>query len=191
DITNIPLKDRTVDGFVSLHTVYHVPAEKQVTAFQELARVLCDGGSGVVVYSWGHNCRLMKLLMLSPSRALRLIARRVFPASLARWLKRNRGSPAKPLETPNGALYFHAYDYAWYEKQIASQGNWRVYVWRSISVEFLRRYVHAAALGRRLLNAVFRFEEAFPTALGRFGQYPLLVFNKATPGAKTEDDASD
>lgn len=191
DITNIPLKDCAVDGFVSLHTVYHVPAEKQATAFQELARVLCDGGSGVVVYSWGHNCRLMKLLMLSPG-AIRSIARKIFPASLVQWLKRNRGSAAEPQTQsplkPNEALYFHAHDYAWYEKQIAAQGNWTVYVWRSVSVEFLRRYVHAAALGQILLKAIFRLEEAFPTAFGRFGQYPMLVLNKARPGAGAKND---
>ena len=47
DITRIPIRDDSVDGFVSLHTIYHVEAGEQLTAFSELVRVLKPGRRGV------------------------------------------------------------------------------------------------------------------------------------------------
>jgi SAM-dependent methyltransferase/uncharacterized protein YbaR (Trm112 family) len=46
DITNIPLQDNAVDGAISLHTVYHVPKDEQISAFYEIHRVLKPGSSG-------------------------------------------------------------------------------------------------------------------------------------------------
>src|SRR5581483_9049441 len=45
DVTNLPLKDGVADGFVSLHTIYHVPARQQQKAIDELYRVLKPSGS--------------------------------------------------------------------------------------------------------------------------------------------------
>ena len=36
DITRLPLKNASVDAFVSLHTIDHVPEENQAEAFREL-----------------------------------------------------------------------------------------------------------------------------------------------------------
>ena len=38
DITNMPLRTDSLDAVVSLHTIYHVPADEQATAFEELYR---------------------------------------------------------------------------------------------------------------------------------------------------------
>jgi ubiquinone/menaquinone biosynthesis C-methylase UbiE len=182
DITNLPFKDGAVDAFISLHTIFHVAAEKQSTAFRELERVLADGGSGLVVYSWGAHCRAMKLLMFSPRRAVRKILMGIGLENIIRLVKRHRKAPVEPATDVSGqssnALYFHAHGYAWYKEHIASKNNWRVYVWRSVSVEFLKRYIHGAALGKTVLSCIFWLEETLPGAFGRFGQYPLFVLHK-------------
>src|SRR4030095_17082612 len=68
DITQLPLKSASVDAFVSLHTIYHVPEKKQAMAFRELERVLRPGRPGTVVYTWGHHCLAMQVL-LHPKQA--------------------------------------------------------------------------------------------------------------------------
>jgi ubiquinone/menaquinone biosynthesis C-methylase UbiE len=171
DITCIPLKDETVDGLVSLHTIYHVPAERQTMAFREIERVLKPGASGVVVYTWGDHCRAMRLLMMSPIRALRALAQRFMP--------HNAVQAATPIAA---SLYFRPHGYDWFAANVAADGRWRLYVWRSVSVPFLHRFVRAKLFGAAFLKLVFRLEEWFPYHFGRYGQYPLMVFRRSGRG---------
>ena len=76
DVTNIPLQDNVVDGAVSLHVIYHVPKEEQVTAIRELHRVLKPASSAALVYSW-PNSSLMKR-WLFPRRIMRGIFEKRF-----------------------------------------------------------------------------------------------------------------
>jgi ubiquinone/menaquinone biosynthesis C-methylase UbiE len=189
DITNIPLKDGVVDAFVSLHTVYHVPANRQIEAFRELERVTREGGGGVVVYSWGDHSLAMKLLasptgpLRSAVRVLRSTMRAILPDAVVRQLRRNRLRPTTDL-APAGApqqsashFCYHAHDYSWYRQQVAS-GNWTLHSWRSLSVEFLERYIRDGAFGRLFLGFIFWLENVLPDTLGRIGQYPMFVFRK-------------
>ncbi len=59
DITNIPLQDNTVDGAVSLHVIYHIPKDEQISALREIHRVLKPGSSAAIVYSW-PNSQMLK-----------------------------------------------------------------------------------------------------------------------------------
>ena len=168
DITRLPFKDSTVDGFVSLHTIYHVPAEAQADAFTELERVLKSEKTGVVVYNWGRHCVAMTLLASRIPRVddVPRLLRRVIPGAFSEGQK---GGPG---------LYYHSHDYRWFARAVASRGGWRVAVWRSVSVPFLRRYMHPRHFGQPLLAALFRLEDAFPNLLGRYGQYPLMVYRR-------------
>ncbi len=188
DITRLPLKDASVDAFVSLHTIYHVPEERQLTAFRELERVLMHERSGVVVYTWGSHSlagRLLKGKARVTDDARRLLERalperavsRLRTARGSRALDDSRGDP--PVDNPERdepTLYFHPHDYAWFRRNVASEGRWQIAAWRSISVPALKRYVHAERSGRPLLSILFRLESAFPSFFGRFGQYPLFVY---------------
>jgi SAM-dependent methyltransferase len=98
DITNLPLKNETVDGFVSLHTIYHVPADEQATAFTELHRVLKPGQTGVVVYSWGRHSLLM-LVTLLPVK--------VGNSLLRLWKKVWQRLRPQPSYSQEPVLYFH------------------------------------------------------------------------------------
>ena len=55
DITNLPLRSNSLDGVISIHTIYHVPLDEQAGAFEELYRVLKSGRSGVIVYTFSKS----------------------------------------------------------------------------------------------------------------------------------------
>jgi hypothetical protein len=188
DITNIPIKDGSIDGFISLHTIYHVPSEKQILAFYELARVTRNGGGGVVVYSWGSNSWGTKIS--APWRALltlgaraRIALRPFVPSAMVRWIKRGGRVPTAG-ETHGAIKYaashfcFHSHNFEWYRRNIAASGGWTLQVWRSVSMRFLKRRIPDNAVGRSMLALIYRMERLFPGAFGRIGEYPMFVFRK-------------
>ena len=58
------------------------------------------------------------------------------------------------------------------------QYNVRIYVWRSVSVRFLRAVIHKGWGGKVKLGILYFFEELFPRYFGEKGQYPLVVIKK-------------
>jgi hypothetical protein len=187
DIINLALKDAVVDGSVSLHTVYHVPAERQILAFRKLERVTRGSGSGVVVYSWGDYSRGTKMraslrAAAELSARLRTLLRPLVPDTLVRMLRRGElaasAVPHVTMEYSASQFCFHAFDIKWWRRNLAASGQWTLTVWRSVSVQFLKSSVPDNAFGRLLLVFVYNLERMFPKALGRIGQYPMFVFNK-------------
>lgn len=167
DITNLPLVDNLVDGAISLHTIYHVPKDEQQTAFEEIYRVLEPEGQGVIVYHWGDYSLAMNILM--------------FHYQVARLLRKLFRTANKSVNTPADSaapkLYFHAHRYSWFNRP-----SWKLpyelVTWRSVSVPFLKFYIHRWLFGRQFLNLIFALEERFPRLAGRFGQYPMFIFKK-------------
>lgn len=164
DVTGLPFRSDAFDAVVSLHTIYHVPVERQGRAMDELYRVLAPGGRGVVVYSWGPHSLLMRLARL-PGRVLGAPLRRL----------RRPAAPAPDAGEPT--LYFEPQPYAWFEPQRQS-GRFRLGVWRSVDVDFTRTFVHGPLAGRALLRAVFALERRFPGVAGRHGAYPMFIMEK-------------
>lgn len=175
DITNLPLQDNAVDAAVSLHTIYHVPADEQAQAFREVARVLQAGGRAAVVYVWKN--RWIRAAML-PARLLQL------PFRLGRKLFRAVRPPSASDQRPR--LHFHAHKYRWFVEQ-----EWPfaydIRSWRSVTAAFTKCYFHRWLLGRAALSLLYRCEDAFPRAFGRFGAYPLILIDK--PIAEAADAA--
>lgn len=169
DVTDLPLADGTVDGAVSLHTIYHVPKDEQENVFRELYRVLSPGGRAAVVYSWGDPW-LMRLFH-APLTA-RAVGKRA-------WHRMRAGlkDPRPRGISRDRALYFEPFSYRWFTSR-SWAFDYEVYVWRTVSVSFLKIYVHEWALGRRLLQALQRLEEKYPRLCGRLGQYPLIMIKK-------------
>ncbi|MBS0289718.1 MAG: class I SAM-dependent methyltransferase [Proteobacteria bacterium] len=157
DVTNLPIKDNTIDAQVSLHTIYHVPALEQAMAFSELYRVLKPGGASVVVYSWGARSLLMNLLML-PFKAA---------SKLKRTIKMTKAN----------SLYFYTHSFQWFCQEIQPKYQTQLYPWRSVNVPFLKLYIHGLP-GRWLLRFIYAMEERFPKLMGRIGAYPLFVSKK-------------
>ena len=143
DVTNLPLQDNLADAVVSLHTVYHVPKNEQGQAFREIYRVLKPGSSAVVVYSWKGHSFFMDVMFL-PHR----ISRR-FKALIRSTLRQERSLPANKSSGPSGPkLYSHAYDYKWFVRQ-KSGFEFDILVWRSVSVPFLKTYIHNKLFGKQ------------------------------------------
>lgn len=164
DMTNLPFKDGVMDGFVSMNTIYHIPENEQVTAVRELYRVLMPGGRGVVVYDWFKHSAWMNVWMF-PFRGFVFIKNRLLDVS-AKLLK------TKGVER---RLYFYAHPPAYFKKHLPPH---QVKVWRSLSVHFMRYYIHSWLFGKQILNRIYQMEEKDPERCGLKGEYPMLVFEK-------------
>lgn len=162
DVTNLPIQDASMDGVVSLHTIYHVPSDEQAQAFRELHRVLAPGCRAVVVYSWGNSVS-MRLLHL-PLRAKHALGKVT-------------GRPARRAKPTVPALYFSPHSRRWFLRQ-PWPFEFEVASWRSISVPALRAYVPASRAGHWALKELLRLEERLPRLFGRIGQYPLITIKK-------------
>jgi SAM-dependent methyltransferase/uncharacterized protein YbaR (Trm112 family) len=167
DITNLPLADGVIDGGVSLHTIYHVPADEQHRAFEELGRVLRRGATAAVVYSWAPYSPLLKLAQL-PAKVVRAPWRLM--KKLAGGGKKSRGGRGTP--------YFHAHSYRWFTNR-PWPFDYEIHSWRSIPVPLMRAYAHGWLLGRWGLRCLYRLEDCFPRFFGRRGAYPLILIRKS------------
>lgn len=182
DIANLPFQADVFDGVVSLHTIHHLPEEEHVQAFQELYRVLSPGRKAVVVNGWQRTSlisvfilpyRWMKRMRLCLRRMLKRTGQAGELAGMRRGeaFKRERGT----IVTKRNA--------AWLKREVGSKLPLEIYVWRSVSVSFLRAYIHEKTAGRWILEKLYQLEERFPRFLGEHGQYPLIVIRKDQAGS--------
>jgi hypothetical protein len=172
DITHLPFKTSAMDAVLSLHTIYHVPAEEQKIAFDEVARVVKPGCPVVVVYDWANHSLLMTIAT-APRLAVRAFLR------CRRFLGKKKGCKGAGLSAPE--LYFHPHGHPWMKRNLLSRYAVDIMVWRSVSIPFLRMYIHRWLAGKLFLRFIYRLEEAFPGLLGRFGAYPMFIIRKACP----------
>lgn len=164
DMTNMPFKDNVMDGFVSLNTIYHIPKDQQVQAIRELYRLLAKNGKGVVVYDWFKHSRWMNVAML-PFRGFVFVKNRVLDA-FGKLLRRN-GAERR--------LYFYSHTLKYFREHLP---QFKLVVWRSLSVHFMRYYVHDSLGGKKFLKWVYEEEEKNPEKCGRLGEYPMFIFEK-------------
>ena len=174
DITNLPFLDGSMDAIVSLHTIYHVPADEQGKAVTELYRVLAPGRSGVIVYNWYES--VLTRLLMKPAPAIQ---------NVKNFFKRRVGrdgssSPAAaggaPVKEPP-YIYFHSHPRKWFLAQ-----GWsfpvEFRVWRALSVPCMRTWIRPNGLGRATLKALYWLENRLPHFFGKYGEYPMIVLRK-------------
>jgi ubiquinone/menaquinone biosynthesis C-methylase UbiE len=173
DITRLPLQDGTIDGIISLHTIYHVPKDEQADAFRQLHRVLKPGGTAAVVYSWGEHAKLLQWLVFPAKLVLK------GPHKLGNFLKKclPTGQPANNGALDELVLYYHPRSPRWFQAQ-PWPFAYTFYCWRSINLDFMQAYIHDALGGRQLLRWIYALEERFSHWFGRYGQYPVIVISK-------------
>ena len=177
DVTRLPIRDGTMDAAICLHAIYHVPADEQRTAFDELHRVLAPGAPALVVYTFGGRAPLVRAAR-SLYRRLSVVRRRVAGGG------QPAGSPppaaaggAPAGGPPDPELYGHFHPSAWFAEEAWAYPV-EIVCWRSIGKETLEQWFHAGLGGRILLRVLFLVESAAPRLMGRIGQYPLVIIRK-------------
>src|SRR5712692_628555 len=125
DITALPFRDDVFDGIVSMHTIYHVPADEQQIAIRELYRTLKPGRRAVVVYNWPRNP--LKRLIAFPfelvdgvkGMILKIPGARYFISRIKRRFSRGRSEQIEFEENHRASLslYFHAHPLRWFRRQ--------------------------------------------------------------------------
>jgi SAM-dependent methyltransferase len=178
DIANLPFKPGSFDGIVSLHTIHHLPLEEHERAYLELYRSLAPGSTAVVVNGW-ENSPLAPLskILIRGGRRLYALKQRLVGKPIPSSPRKSAGKAARNSE-PKGT-YVRKHNAAWLKLNVGVRMPLRIWVWRSVSVHFLRTFVHEAWGGRHLLRLLFWLEERFPHFLGENGDYPLIVIRKA------------
>ncbi len=177
DVANLPFRADVFDGVVSLHTLHHLPLKEQKRAYYELYRVLKGGGSLAVVNGWTDSPLMRRMGWLMG-----------LMETIGRWIARLRGKEAKSQKTANTAdgasnskptgTFVEKLDAAWLRRELAELQP-QIWVWRSVSVRFLRAVIHGILAGRLWLRWLYALEERYPHYFGEKGQYPLIVIHKS------------
>jgi len=173
DIADLPFKAYAFDGAVSLHTIHHLPEQEHLLAYQELYRVLAPERTAVVVNGWSSP-PLTRFLEASLrwKKSLRKLRQKISGRSVP------AARPDEGEETPKGT-FVQKNNAAWLKRTLGQQMALEILVWRSVSVRFLRAYIHPRLAGRWWLRRLYGLEERFPHFFGENGQYPLIVIRKS------------
>lgn len=170
DVANLPFCADIFEGVVSLHTIHHLPVEQHQQAFFELFRVLANSKTAVVVNGW-ENSSFMDIFtkpLKWVKRWMKRIRRRVIQPSLGR-----------PSPNPGEVSTFvNKHNAQWLKEKVGSVIPIEIFVWRSVSVHFLRVYIQPYLGGRWVLRQLFALEDRFPRFIGENGLYPLIVLFK-------------
>lgn len=164
DLTRLPLAAGAVDGAVCCHALYHVPADQQKQAFEEIARVIAPGGRGVVVYHWDYSplsWRLEKLFKMISS-----VGKPPVPSRLQENAKRDMPT-----------LYFHPHSYQWF-----ASNNWsfryRIACYRLIDNFMMSKYMGEGKIWRIITWLLYAWQQVMPGFTGKHGLYPLIIIQK-------------
>lgn len=176
DVAHLPFKSDCFEGEVSLHTLHHLPPEDHIRAYQELHRTLANNCKAVIVNGWDD----------SPISAFLNIWIFLVEGIYATFGSQSQQAENMDAENPEArkvrgrGTYVHKENAAWLQREVGSQMPIRIWCWRSVSVHFLRTFIHRRFAGRFILKVLYGIEELFPHLLGKYGQYPLVELRKNT-----------
>jgi SAM-dependent methyltransferase len=190
DVANLPFAEDAFDAAVALHTIHHLPQSEHPQAYAELHRILAPGRTAVVVDGW-NNPPLMRVFAnpLRWRKRLRNAARGLLGKPAASRPGRDGDKPGPRSQTvPNGTLpkgtgpkgtFIRKNSAARLKQTVGRSIPLEIRVWRSVSVRFMRAFIHPRLGGRGLLRLLYRLEERFPRFFGENGQYPLIIVVKS------------
>jgi len=176
DVSKLPFRKDVFSGEVSLHTLHHLEIEAQNLAYRELHRCLKAGCTAVIVNGWKHSWLMEKLnplivlmekLQQKNKRNHRKITEEL-PSKIE--TDSNRQQPKRTfVQEINAELLKNTF-----------QGEFplEIFVWRSVSVRFLRAMIQPWNAGKIWLKLIYWLEEHFPIFMGENGSYPLIVVEK-------------
>lgn len=177
DVANLPFKARVFDGIVSLHTLHHLPQADQVKAYDDLYRVLAPERSMVLVNGWTDSPLMNRtgwLVRFADRVRWRLEKPR---RELLLEKKDDENGAEKKAAEPKGT-FIQKQNAAWLRAQLDGKMEYKILVWRSVNMHFLRALIHPKLGGKLWLRLLFWLEERFPKWFGENGQYPLVVIYK-------------
>ena len=160
DLTSLPIADGTMQGVVCCHVLYHVPAEEQRRALDQIARVLGSGARGVIVYKWA-------------SSPLSVYINKVF-SLLSIFIGLPPMGHAKRNAPP---LYGRAQPREWLLGQ-AWPFRYRLACFRLIDNGAMRKYMTKAKIWRLITATLFAWQRAMPRFTGKYGLYPIIIIEK-------------
>ncbi|UCF61321.1 MAG: class I SAM-dependent methyltransferase, partial [Anaerolineaceae bacterium] len=177
DVAHLPFKEDIFEGVVSLHTFHHLPQDEQVKAYAEIFRVMSRSNSAVIVNGW-RNSPLMRLF--TPLIRLGIVILTFYRRAIGResYVEEDmRGTNSDTAPEPQ-ATFVHREDPSWLKQEVESHIPLEIFVWRSVSTDFLRTLIHRKLGGRWILKFIYWLEEQAPRVFGVNGQYPLIVIRK-------------
>jgi SAM-dependent methyltransferase len=175
DIANLPFRRDAFDGVVSLHTIHHLPIEEHKQAYQEVYRVLAPTNSAVVVNGWQDS--VLMRYFVRPIKWRNRTRKRIRKS--IKNLRDGRSNSGDASPKPKGkGTFVSKHDAEWLKKEVGSLMQVEIFVWRSVSVRFLREYINPDLGGKWLLQKLYDLEERYPHFFGEYGQYPMIVIKK-------------
>jgi ubiquinone/menaquinone biosynthesis C-methylase UbiE len=175
DIANLPFRKDAFDGVVSLHTIHHLPIDEHRQAYLELHRVLTPSKTAVVVNGW-QDSSLMRFFVVPVKWKNR--TRKRIRKSIKNIRGGRSGDQRESTKPKAKGTFVSKHDAEWLKREVGSQIDLEIFVWRSVSVRFLREYIFPDLCGKWLLRKLYDLEERFPKIFGERGQYPMIVIKK-------------
>lgn len=175
DLTHLPFKSDVFDAAISAYVIYHIPAEEQAAAIREIGRAVYPKSNFLIIYM--QVDRLRRLVKNTP------VIRTLWTNVLKPLLRRGRPAASAPSaesepEPPHAAIYVHTHPLRWFRQTFGREWQVEMRSWRSVGSEFTRRFIPDSALGRQLLQLLYRLEGAFPHAMAWLGRYQIIIFSK-------------
>lgn len=179
DVANLPFKSECFEGVVSLHTLHHLPLTDQKRAYQSIFCVLKSNHNAVLVNGWTESKLMKKWAWL----------RKTFER-IGKWRQKSQENQYSDMATTqidkkdkeiegkrDTGTYIEKLTAEWLRTELFDL-NLSIFVWRSVSVRFMRAVFHSALGGKIWLRFLYGLEEKFPEYFGVNGQYPLIVIRK-------------
>lgn len=156
------------DCAISLHTIYHIPAELQQQAVEKLISTVKSGCPVIIIY--GNPWSLEQLFLFGPNR----VFRNLFKGRLGMSLAQEKSEHA---EVRRGDLYYHVNRLSWWS-QFSSTCDVSIYPWRTFGAAVQKIFFPANALGALMFRVLFVLEDLFPFFFRQFASYPMIVLIK-------------
>ncbi len=176
DLAYLPFKTNSFEGIVSLHALHHLVFNEQEKAYFEFQRVMQKDGVAVIVIGWTVSKIMKKLFpFIVFMEKLTGSQKVIFGNDQGDLYQSSNSKSKKPDRT-----FVQEADADFLKTRFKDKFPLEIFVWRSVSVRFLRVVIHPWLAGRLWLKLLFRLENVFPHFFGENGAYPLLVMHKAS-----------
>lgn len=169
-ILDMPVSDNYTNAVFCSHVVYHIDANQQAAAIEQLIRVTKPGGKIVISY---HNPNAPQNLLDSVVLAIKWPFRKVKKIIS----KRSESKGSNGVTAPAPTLYFKSLPLRFW-KQFEASCEVDILPWQVFSASQEAKYIRSDAAAERFYTWAASFEEKNPRLAVRLWSYPLVVLTK-------------